>query len=61
MENEILEKLFNKIVDVLFETLQENIISSRCCTQKSVICIFLSEKRKVDLLERKRTPFIKNI
>ena len=94
MENETLEKLCNKIVDVAYEVFmrkyyfvkisqskkghiyRENIISSRSCNQekdtyiekilfrqdlaiKKRTHILLSEKRKGDLLERKKTPFIK--
>ena len=59
MENQILEKVCNKIIDVVYETFSRKYYFARFLSQKMVIYILLLEKKEGDLLEKKKMHFIK--
>lgn len=60
MENEILENLCNKIVDIAHETFTKKIYFVKILQSKKCrIYLTIRKKRERDLLGMKKTPFLK--
>ena len=59
MENETLENLYNKIVDVVHETFTRKFYFVKISQSKKGHIYLIVRKKKGDLLKRKKTPYIK--